>query len=106
MGRTNDAILYAGTVHFQVNYGDDKDLERIVNMAPSSASPLIRKAKGLAKRSPSFLEILKDASYDFYKIDPNVFAPAIIIVNNIKTGRVFKAGSFEIDVLKASVKLE
>ncbi|RJS80966.1 methenyltetrahydromethanopterin cyclohydrolase, partial [Candidatus Bathyarchaeota archaeon] len=38
----------------------------------------------------------------FYKIDPNLFAPAIIIVNNVKTGKTFKAGKINPQILANS----
>lgn len=100
MGRTNDAILYAGTAHYMVSYEDEEKLNKLVNSAPSSASSMIQKA---GKRR--FLEIFKEAGYDFYKIDPNLFAPAVIVVNNMRTGRVFRAGSLDIEVLKSSLGL-
>jgi methenyltetrahydromethanopterin cyclohydrolase len=31
------------------------------------------------------MEILKEAEYDFYKIDPGLFAPAVPVVNNVIT---------------------
>ena len=96
MGRTNDAILYAGMAYYIVQYDDDEKLKEIVEKAPSLAS----KSYG----SP-FYEIFKNASYDFYKIDPNLFAPAVLIVNNAKTGSVFKAGQINVDVFKQSIGL-
>ena len=105
MGRTNDAILYGGTAYYIVDYEDDDDLEEIVKLAPSSASRMIQEAKALSKKSPRFLEIFKEAGFDFYEIDPNIFAPAIMIINNMRTGNIFRAGSLDIDVLKASFGL-
>ncbi|HEX9262056.1 MAG TPA: methenyltetrahydromethanopterin cyclohydrolase, partial [Candidatus Bathyarchaeia archaeon] len=40
MGRTNDAILYAGVTNYMVNFEDEKKLEEIVKLAPSSASKM------------------------------------------------------------------
>ncbi len=96
MGRTNDAILYAGTAYYMVSYEDDEKLETLVNKAPSSAS----KSYGRP-----FLEIFKEANYDFYRIDPGLFAPAVIVVNNVKTGKIHRAGSLNIEVFKRSLKL-
>jgi methenyltetrahydromethanopterin cyclohydrolase len=96
MGRTNDAIMYAGTACYIVSYEDDEKLERLVNKTPSSAS----KSYGRP-----FLEIFKEANYDFYKIDPNLFAPAVIVVNNMETGKTFTAGSLNMEVLKKSLGL-
>ena len=105
MGRTNDAILYGGTAYFIVDYENDDVLEEIVKRAPSSSSRLLQEAKQLAKKSPRFLEIFKEAGFDFYEIDPDIFAPARIIVNNLRTGRIFRAGNLDVDVLKSSFGL-
>jgi len=96
MARTNDAILYGGTAYYAVTYNDEEELKQIVNKAPSKAS----KAYG-----KPFIEIFKEANYDFYKIDPNLFAPAILIVTNVKTGRVFKAGEINVEALAKSLGL-
>ncbi len=96
MGRTNDAILYGGVVCYTTSYDDDEKLRDLVDMAPSSAS------KGYG--SP-FLEVFKEANYDFYRIDPGLFAPAVLMVNNAKTGSVFKAGRINVEVYKRSIGL-
>jgi len=93
MARTNDAILYGGVAYYVVQYDDEEELERIVNEAPSSASEACGKP---------FLEIFKEASYDFYNVDPNLFAPSKIIVNNRRTGRIFQAGQINIKPLLKS----
>ena len=105
MGRTNDAILYGGFVSYAVDYDDDAELERMVNQAPSSASAILQEARKRAEKNPRFLEIFKEAGFDFYKVDPNIFAPAVVNVNSIRTGRSFQAGSFDVDVIKGSLGL-
>jgi methenyltetrahydromethanopterin cyclohydrolase len=103
MGRTNDAILYGGVTNYTVNYDDEEKLQRIVKQAPSSASVMLQEAKRLAQKNPRFLDIYKEAGFDFYKIDTNVFAPAVVSINNMTTGRTFTAGNLDIDVLKSSL---
>lgn len=93
MARTNDAILYGGIAHYVINHPDDKALERIVSKAPSKAS------KDYGK---PFMQILKDAKMDFYKIDPNLFAPALLSVTSMKTGKVFKSGVLNVEALARS----
>jgi methenyltetrahydromethanopterin cyclohydrolase len=93
MARTNDAILYGGTAYYAVKHDNEEELKKIAEKAPSKAS----KAYG-----KPFIEIFKEANYDFYKIDPNLFAPAVIIVNNIKTGNTFKNGEINADALAKS----
>lgn len=94
MARTNDAILYGGKAYYAVAYEDEEKLRKIVENAPSKAS------KDYGK---PFVEIFKEANYDFYKINPNLFAPAVIIINNVKTGNVFRAGEINIEILRKSL---
>ena len=82
MARTNDAILYGGTVYCTVDYDDEASLEKIVQQAPSMAS------KDYGK---PFLQIFREADRDFYKIDHGLFAPAALIINNAKTGRLLQS---------------
>ncbi len=97
MGRANDAILYAGFAHYDVSGFSDEELSRIVEKAPSSAS----KSYG-----QPFQQVFKSANYDFYKIDANLFAPAVISVCSLDTGSAFKAGKINIEVFKRSIGLK
>jgi methenyltetrahydromethanopterin cyclohydrolase len=94
MARTNDAILYGGTVFCTVEYDDEAKLKEIVNQTPSMMS------KDYGK---PFLQIFREADKDFYKIDHGLFAPAVIMINNAKTGRTFKAGKINPKVLSESL---
>jgi methenyltetrahydromethanopterin cyclohydrolase len=93
MARTNDAILYGGTAYYTVDYEDEEELRTIVEKAPSKAS------KNYGK---PFIEIFKEAKYDFYKIDSNLFAPAVIVVNNLRTGNTFQRGEINVKALKTA----
>jgi methenyltetrahydromethanopterin cyclohydrolase len=97
MARTNDAILYGGTTYYVVECEGEEELKEIARSAPSMAS----KAYG-----KPFIEIFKEANYDFYKIDPNLFAPAVLIINNAKTGHTFQNGKINAAVLAESFDLE
>ena len=94
MARTNDAILYGGIAYYGVKYDDEKKLESIVEKAPSNASE---------DYGRPFIEKFKEAKYDFYKIDPNLFAPAVVIINNMKTGKTFRAGQINSKILAESL---
>jgi methenyltetrahydromethanopterin cyclohydrolase len=96
MGRTNDALYYGGFTFFTIDFEDEKALKELIKKAPSSAS------KDYGK---PFYEIFKDANFDFYKIDPSLFAPAVVVVNNVKTGNTFKAGSFNPKILARTIGL-
>jgi methenyltetrahydromethanopterin cyclohydrolase len=105
MGRTNDAILYGGVTNYTLKYDDEKQLEEIVKAAPSSASKMIQEARRLAEKNPRFSEIFKEAGFDFYKIDPSIFAPAVVAITNQKSGNTFRAGSLDIAVMRGSLGL-
>jgi methenyltetrahydromethanopterin cyclohydrolase len=96
MGRTNDAIIYAGTAYYTVD-ADDEELKKLLEKAPASASKSYGKP---------FMEIFKEAGYDFYKIDPGLFAPAVFVINNSKSGKTFCAGKTDVEVFKKSIKLQ
>jgi len=78
-------------------------LEEIVKQAPSSASKMLQEARRLAQKNPRFLDIFKEAGFDFYKIDSNIFAPAVVAINNMRTGKTFRAGTLDIEVMKGSL---
>jgi methenyltetrahydromethanopterin cyclohydrolase len=96
MGRTNDAIYYGGEAYYTVDFEDDQKLIDFVARTPSST------AKGYGK---PFFEILKAANYDFYSIDPNLFAPAVVSICNIRTGATYTSGKINPEVLKATMGL-
>ncbi len=92
MGRSNDAILFAGKVQLFIN-GNDDEAEELANKLPSSAS---------ADYGKPFAQIFKEVDYDFYKIDPMLFSPAKVAVTSLDTGHTFYAGKIALDLLKQS----
>jgi methenyltetrahydromethanopterin cyclohydrolase len=92
IGRTNDAILYAGQVHYTVR-AEDTELEELVPRVPASTS---------SDYGAPFYDTFKGYEFDFYKVDPLLFSPAEIFVTNLKSGRTFHAGQVNVDVLKQS----
>jgi methenyltetrahydromethanopterin cyclohydrolase len=96
MGRTNDALYYGGETYYTVNFEDDEKLKEIVSKSSSTT------AKEYGK---PFYDVFKAAGFDFYKIDPNLFAPAVVSVNNIRTGQTFRSGHMNADVLKETMAI-
>jgi methenyltetrahydromethanopterin cyclohydrolase len=92
IGLTNDAILYGGEVTLWVTAEDDQIAE-IGPRVPSCAADC---------HGQPFLEIFKAAEYDFYKIDPMLFSPAMVTIHNLATGRVHQFGESAPDVLRKS----
>ena len=92
MGRTNDAILFAGQVHIFVK-GTDEAAQKLANDLPSSTS------KDYGK---PFADIFKQYEYDFFKIDAMLFSPASVIVTAVESGNSFRAGKLNNALLDQS----
>ena len=92
MGRTNDAILFAGRVQLYVA-GPDDDARELANQLPSSTS------KDYGK---PFAQVFADAEYDFYKIDHMLFSPAQVSVTAVESGNTFFAGKVDNQLLTES----
>lgn len=90
MGRTNDAILYGGRVHLSVR-GSDEAARDLAARLPS------RNSKDYGR---SFADIFKAVEYDFYKIDPALFAPAEVWVSNLDSGSTFHGGALNMELLR------
>ncbi|MEE9344120.1 MAG: methenyltetrahydromethanopterin cyclohydrolase [Methylococcales bacterium] len=95
MGRTNDAILFAGQVHLFVK-GSDDEAEQLANQMPSSVS---------RDYGRPFAEIFKEYKYDFFKVDPMLFSPAKVVVTAVDSGRCFQAGKLDEALLNKSFNL-
>jgi methenyltetrahydromethanopterin cyclohydrolase len=94
MGRTNDMILYGGAVYLAVEDDDEEKLKKYVDDTPSSSS------KDYGR---PFAEIFEASGHDFYKIDPALFAPAVVTVNNVTTGRLIKSGRINVNLIAKSI---
>jgi len=90
MGRTNDAILYGGQVHLTVA-GDDDAARDLARRLPSSNS---------RDHGRSFADVFRDYDYDFYRIDPALFAPAEVWVSSLASGRTWHAGGTDMALLR------
>jgi methenyltetrahydromethanopterin cyclohydrolase len=92
MGRTNDAILFGGQVHLFVN-GSDDAAEQLAQQLPSVAS------KDYGR---PFAEVFKRVNMDFYQIDPMLFSPAQVTVTALESGKTFRAGKIDADLIDLS----
>lgn len=82
MGRTNDAILFGGTVHLFVD-GPEEEAFALARALPSSTSP---------DYGRPFRDLFEAAGGDFYRIDRMLFSPAEVVVTALATGRSIRAG--------------
>ena len=92
MGRTNDTILFGGQVQLLVSCADE-DARDLAERLPSSASRDYGKP---------FADVFRDYGYDFFQIDPMLFSPAQVAVTAIGSGRTFRAGTLNGELLARS----
>ncbi|WP_457612485.1 methenyltetrahydromethanopterin cyclohydrolase [Methanocaldococcus sp.] len=94
MGVTNDMVLYGGITHYYIKADENDDIEGLCKALPSSSS------KDYGK---PFLEVFKAADYNFYKIDKGMFAPAVVVINDMTNGKLYRAGKVNVEILKKSI---
>ena len=92
IGRTNDAILYGGRVTFWVE-SEDEAIEAVIDRIPSQSS---------VDYGRPFAVTFKDYGYDFYKVDPMLFSPAVVTCHNLATGRTWQRGKVDLNILRES----
>ncbi len=92
IGRTNDAILYGARVVLYLT-GDDVSLAQVGPRVPSSAS---------RDFGEPFATIFARYDHDFYKVDPLLFSPAQVVLQNMDTGTTLVFGRPEPDILARS----
>ena len=97
MGSSNDAIIYGGETYYTVDYSNVDELQQFLKRMPSEASRDYGKP---------FYKTFKDVGFDFFKVDHNVFAPAKVTVNDLKSRRTFIRGRLNPEVLAESFNLE
>lgn len=97
MGSSNDAIIYGGETYYTMKYENLDELQQYLKGMPSEAS---------RDWGAPFYKTFKAAGFDFFKVDHNVFAPAKVVVNELKSRRTFVAGRISPDVLMESFNLE
>ena len=88
MGRTNDAILYGGRVHLTVRH--DAVAKKLAVELPSANS---------RDYGSPFAEIFTSFNYDFYRIDPALFAPAEVWVSSLESGSTWHGGGVNASLL-------
>lgn len=92
IGRTNDAMLYGATVALWADH-DDEAIESVIANVPSSSS---------GDHGQPFAKVFKQYEYDFYKVDPLLFSPAVVTIHNLRSGRTWTSGRLEPEILRQS----
>ncbi|MBS3766955.1 MAG: methenyltetrahydromethanopterin cyclohydrolase [Candidatus Cloacimonetes bacterium] len=92
MGRMNDALIYGGHAQFTVKT-ENKQIEDVIEQIMAVNSKVYGRP---------FKEIFKEADLDFYNVPKELFSPASVSIVNEKSGKIFKAGKLNIEILEQS----
>jgi methenyltetrahydromethanopterin cyclohydrolase len=92
IGRTNDAILYGSQVFFSVR-ASDEELIALMDRIPSASS---------RDYGTLFYDLFLRYKGDFYQIDQLLFSPAEVTMNNLNSGRTFRAGRVNSSFIRKS----
>jgi methenyltetrahydromethanopterin cyclohydrolase len=79
MCNANDQLIYNSTVSLKVENWDENLLDKCTS-------------KSSACYGKKFKEIYEKASCNFYNIDESIFAPAEVIIKDVKTATTYTAG--------------
>ena len=93
IGRTNDAVLYGGRSWYTVR-AEDSQIQEVIEQLPSSAS---------RDYGTLFYDLFKRYDKDFYRIDPLLFSPAQVCINNVNSGHSFEAGAVNPALIEESL---
>ncbi|MGQ9513611.1 MAG: methenyltetrahydromethanopterin cyclohydrolase [Thermoproteota archaeon] len=94
IGMCNDCIILAGASYYLIRTEEGEGIEQLIRSVPSSSSNNYGKP---------FYDVFLEAGKDFHKIDPGLFSPAQVTLNDIRTGRALQAGIIDIVLLKRSL---
>jgi methenyltetrahydromethanopterin cyclohydrolase len=94
MGTVNDCVIYGGRAFFFVKSEESDNLDALIEGTSSISS---------SQYGQPLYRLLKSVKFDAHKLDPALFSPAEITVNDITSGRTFKAGHVNPEVLKQSL---
>jgi len=88
--RVNNGLIYGTRLYLVVKSDPEDNLEEIVEKIPSSSSPSYGKG---------FLELFEAAGKDFAKMDLSVLAPSEVIINDVRTGKLYQKGKVNVNYL-------
>ena len=88
----NDCVLYGARIQYSMA-AEDAELAELIERIPSTASP---------DYGTPCQELFQRYG-DFYAIDPLLFCPAEVTINNLTSGRVFHAGRTNPQVLQRAL---
>ena len=88
--RVNNALIYGTKLYLIIKSEQDDNLPELIKKIPSNSSSSYGK---------KFLELFNEAGKDFAKFDLTLLAPTEIIINDIRTGKIYHEGKINLDLI-------
>ena len=88
--RVNNGLIYGTKLYLIIKSEKDNDIDSIIKQLPSKASQNFGK---------KFIDVFNEAEQDFSKFDLSLLAPTEVIINDVRTGKLYHEGQIKIDML-------
>lgn len=92
MGRLNDVLIYGGQTTMTVDC-EDSEVEDVIDKITSDKCD---------EYGTMFQELYEAHGCDFYKVPMEIYSPAKVVIVNSRTGKTFKAGALNLEILSKS----
>lgn len=86
--RVNNGLIYGTKLFLIIKSQKDDNLIDLIPKIPSKSSP------SFGKR---FIDVFNEAGQDFANFDLTLLAPTEIIINDIRTGKIYHEGKIQLD---------
>ena len=88
--RVNNGLIYGTKLYLIINSNPEDDLDTLIQQIPSKFS------KNYGR---TYLEAFNEAGLDFANFDLSLIAPTEVIINDVRTGKIYHEGKIETDYL-------
>jgi methenyltetrahydromethanopterin cyclohydrolase len=86
--RVNNGLIYGTKLFLIIKSHKEDNLTDLISKIPSKSSSSFGK---------SFIEVFNEAGKDFANFDLTLLAPTEIIINDIRTGKIYHEGKIQLD---------
>ncbi|NHJ38501.1 MAG: hypothetical protein FK731_00605, partial [Asgard group archaeon] len=86
--RVNNGLIYGTKLFLIIKSQKEDKIVDLIKKVPSKSSP------SFGKR---FIDVFNEVGQDFANFDLSLLAPTEIIINDIRTGKIYKEGKIKLD---------
>ncbi|MFW9923768.1 MAG: methenyltetrahydromethanopterin cyclohydrolase [Candidatus Thorarchaeota archaeon] len=81
--RVNNGLIYGTKLYLIIKSDSNDNMDELIKKLPSNSS------KSYGRK---FLELFKEAGQDFANFDLSLLAPSVVIINDLRTGKIYHEG--------------